>query len=1605
MTHTGLVLRTQIDDSNPTLQENYDLVLLPKPDPDIRPNMGLPDTMSWLGAEVRWGTLAVDSPPARLFPCVGNESPQGPFHKGWGREALKFFTSSHTGGCGGTFKYGITHSVIPNTSYHHWAVIGTETWNGNISLSGDVVVFPGATLTINPGTIIEFTPGSDRHQFSKEGINSSDDLIEIFVYGTLTTESPLIVTETAADSILFQRNDPGGSGAAWGGIRIMEGGSVDLDHTTIRDTPPPPPPTGLIAQAGTGQATLRWDAYPVDADIMKWQYRLKPEGVGWRDWQTMPNSGPLTAEHTVTGLIGGETSTFLVRAVNSTGAGSASAVSVDLSPISSSLVKPTHTPTLTARAGDGEVTLRWDEPNAIQCTWQYQQTSGFVAQPTVWNDIPDSKTFTTEHTVGDLTNGQTYVFKVRAVNDYGQGPESAAVSVTPTAGGHRVPPQLTTMLSVAVPVTPPEQPVRRPGQLDIRWAAVSATPAVNGYTLRYQSKLDLGVATSPWSDWCILPDAIAAGTTSYTHTGLSGNTLYRYQVRATNAQGHGAWSAAFPEAGLKPNSPPESPARRPSAPQNLMAAAANESVTLTWQAPANSGGATISGYRYRYRATESTRWSPSAEGAPLGQTTRRTVVESLTNGTPYTFEVWAVNRIGNGKAASVTATPAGVPDPPEVTATPLDGTVALTILLTADNGSKVTHLDWLNSHLDGVKLDNRWSGVSGFADHHYPRLFTEGYTHRWPGLQNGHEYRFEVQVRNRQGASASVSAAATPQAASPVSVSFDSATYEASEGGAAATVGVRLSETANRTLSIPITITAADHAQRDYVVGGLTAGALWFAAGERSLSFTLTAKEDADRDDETVALSFGSLPARVVADSTMRQATVTLRDNDNPPGTVSLSSSSPQVGTQLTATLTDPSGGIAGTTWQWQRRSSPTASWTSATGTSAQPLPWISTYTPLAGDGGDQLRATVGYTDADGANQQAESSATEAVRAPTSTTQLPTPTGLTDTLTDHDSTRLNWNAVTGAGSYQARYRIQGSTDRWTTVTTLHTFRDISGLDAGTQYEWAVRAVADDPDETDSDWGPSSFTTDPPPGRKTPPTSQTEPGLPRNFAADPGSPLTPGSIDLDWDAPTSGGTPTRYRVEYRFSSGSWLLGAMPTRTNASLVLSRAGALYQFRVRAENSVGNSGWVETTGTTSQQAQPPETESAYRLHTSGTTAPSFSASASGVPSGWSSSSRTPNPHERYEWRISRTRPTGGSWSNWGSATVVSTYTERQTAYRLHTSGTTAPSFSASASGVPSGWSSSSRTPNPHERYEWRISRTRPTGGSWSNWGSATVVSTYTERQTAYRLHTSGTTAPSFSASASGVPSGWSSSSRTPNPHERYEWRISRTRPTGGSWSNWGSATVVSTYTERQTAYRLHTSGTTAPSFSASASGVPSGWSSSSRTPNPHERYEWRISRTRPTGGSWSNWGSATVVSTYTERQTAYRLHTSGTTAPSFSASASGVPSGWSSSSRTPNPHERYEWRISRTRPTGGSWSNWGSATVVSTYTAGQTTYRWNNSGTTFPAAIIGLDAESLTIKVKRRLVIAPGGPSSFADASSFGTGTMAGRIGMPARRPKSAS
>ena len=109
----------------------------------------------------------------------------------------------------------------------------------------------------------------------------------------------------------------------------MEGGSVTLNHTEIRDTSPPRiGPTGLTAQAGSGEATLRWDNGSLsDPSITGWEYRTKTESATqWGSWTAV--SGRATREALVSNLTHGVE--FEVRAVNTTGGGPASASSVAL---------------------------------------------------------------------------------------------------------------------------------------------------------------------------------------------------------------------------------------------------------------------------------------------------------------------------------------------------------------------------------------------------------------------------------------------------------------------------------------------------------------------------------------------------------------------------------------------------------------------------------------------------------------------------------------------------------------------------------------------------------------------------------------------------------------------------------------------------------------------------------------------------------------------------------------------------------------------------------------------------------------------------------------------------------------------------------------------------------------------------------------------------------------------------------------------------------------------------------------------------------------------------------------------------------------------------
>ena len=111
-----------------------------------------------------------------------------------------------------------------------------------------------------------------------------------------------------------------------------------------------------------------------------------------------------------------------------------------------------------------------------------------------------------------------------------------------------------------------------------------------------------------------------------------------------------------------------------------------------------------------------------------------------------------------------------------------------------------------------------------------------------------------------------------------ITVSFDATEYTAAEGGAVATVTVRLSEAPGRRIDIPFTATGATGASAsDYSVPRSVA----FAANQDERTFTVTAvDDDVDDDGETVTLALGYLLPGGVSAGSPATATVMLTDND-----------------------------------------------------------------------------------------------------------------------------------------------------------------------------------------------------------------------------------------------------------------------------------------------------------------------------------------------------------------------------------------------------------------------------------------------------------------------------------------------------------------------------------------------------------------------------------------------------------------------------------------------------------------------------------------------------------------------------------------------------
>ena len=380
-------------------------------------------------------------------------------------------------------------------------------------------------------------------------------------------------------------------------VNAVGTGPASLPSLPVTPMVPPPgvptAPGSVTATPGVRSASLSWTAPSSGAPITGYTVTVFPPTP-----LAIVTVNGTTAS--VIGLADAATYTFTVAASNSSGTGPASSTG----PVTTPDI-PGAPVNVVAVAGDASASLTWAAPASTGGS----PITGYgiaISPPATSAQISVSGT---SAMVTALFNGTAYTFTVVAVNAVGTGPASLpSAAVTPMAPPPGVP-------------TAPGNVVATPGvgSASVSWTEPSSGAPITSYTLTIYP---------PTSSAVVTPSGTSASV-----TGLANGTTYSFAVAAVNASGTG------PAALSEPITTPDIPG----APTDLAAVAGNQSASLTWVAPASTGGSPITGY--------SIVISPPAPSATVSVSGTTATVTSLTNGTAYSFTVAAVNAVGTGPAS------------------------------------------------------------------------------------------------------------------------------------------------------------------------------------------------------------------------------------------------------------------------------------------------------------------------------------------------------------------------------------------------------------------------------------------------------------------------------------------------------------------------------------------------------------------------------------------------------------------------------------------------------------------------------------------------------------------------------------------------------------------------------------------------------------------------------------------------------------------------------------------------------------------------------------------------------------------------------------------
>ena len=418
-------------------------------------------------------------------------------------------------------------------------------------------------------------------------------------------------------------------------VRAINAAGVSAPSNVARATTgavPPGAPENLEAEAaGPTEVALDWDTPASDGGSAITGYRIEwsRDGDAWADLEEDTESRSTRYLHR--GARPGTRYHYRVRAINAAGESEPS----NEARATTEVTVPDGPTGLAARAvGESRIDLSWTAPafdGGSEITGYRIEVSYGDVNWRVLSVNTQSAATAYSHTGLDPATEATY--RVAAVNAVGHGGYSNMA---------------TARTGATVPGEPRGLDARPVGtdRIDLSWAPPleDGGAEIEGYRIM--------VAGSSGA-FEVLANHTGTAATTYSHTGLDPGTRLRYRVRAVNDAGAGPGSN-IAEARTDPVVP--------DAPPNLSArSGGTTTIDLSWEAPAYTGGAPVTGYRIEVH--DGTVWTILA--GDHGPSTAYTH-GGLEPGDERRYRVSAVNEAGAGEPSNeaVAATDPVVPDPP-----------------------------------------------------------------------------------------------------------------------------------------------------------------------------------------------------------------------------------------------------------------------------------------------------------------------------------------------------------------------------------------------------------------------------------------------------------------------------------------------------------------------------------------------------------------------------------------------------------------------------------------------------------------------------------------------------------------------------------------------------------------------------------------------------------------------------------------------------------------------------------------------------------------------------------------------------------------------------